>query len=93
VAFVGIVAFSRIVAGAHFMSDVLFGGTIAFVSAMLMREIFVCKGCHFFALFGIKRPVTQAAIVDQDIADVAENTAEIVPEVAAQEDASDEENA
>ena len=29
------------------MSDVLFGGTIAFLSAMIMREIFVCRGAHF----------------------------------------------
>ncbi|HCH92922.1 MAG TPA: hypothetical protein DE061_04490 [Clostridiales bacterium] len=46
-----LVAISRIVVGAHYMSDVTFGGTIAFVSFILMREIFVCKGSHFFALF------------------------------------------
>jgi len=54
VALTGVVAISRIVAGAHFMSDVLFGGTIAFLGAMIMREIFVCKGAHFKVLF--KKP-------------------------------------
>ncbi len=46
-----LVAISRIVVGAHYMSDVTFGGTLAFVSFILAREIFVCKGSHFFALF------------------------------------------
>lgn len=40
VAYTGIVAISRIVAGAHFMSDVLVGGTIPFVLTILLREIF-----------------------------------------------------
>lgn len=31
----GIVAFSRIVVGAHYMSDVLFGGTFAFISSII----------------------------------------------------------
>ena len=56
VGYVALVAISRIVAGAHFMSDVLFGGTIAFVGAIVMREIFVCKGCHVKALFGKAAP-------------------------------------
>jgi len=60
VAFTGLVAVSRIVAGAHYMSDVLFGGTIAFAGAIIMREIFVCKGCHVKALFGKATP--QAAV-------------------------------
>jgi len=51
-----LVAISRIVVGAHYMSDVTFGGTIAFVSFILMREIFVCKGSHFFALFPCLAP-------------------------------------
>lgn len=34
-------AMGRIVAGAHFMSDVLFGGTIPFVLVILFREIFL----------------------------------------------------
>ncbi len=46
-----LVAISRIVVGAHYMSDVTFGGTIAFVCFIVMREIFICKGSHFFALF------------------------------------------
>lgn len=33
--YTGLVAFSRIVMGAHFMSDVLFGGTIVFLSNIL----------------------------------------------------------
>ena len=37
--------------GAHYMSDVTFGGTLAFVSCVLMWEIFICKGSHFFAVF------------------------------------------
>ncbi|HBP52721.1 MAG TPA: hypothetical protein DD626_05450 [Clostridiales bacterium] len=51
-----LVAISRIVVGAHYMSDVTFGGTIAFVSFILMREIFVCRGSHFFALFPCLAP-------------------------------------
>ena len=47
----GLVAISRIVAGAHYMSDVTCGGTIGFLCMLLAREIFVCKGSHFFALF------------------------------------------
>lgn len=52
IGYTGIVAISRIVAGAHYMSDVLFGGTIAFLSAMIAREILVLKGAHFKVLFG-----------------------------------------
>lgn len=47
----GLVATARIVAGAHYMSDVTFGGTLAFVCMMITMEIFVCRGEHFFALF------------------------------------------
>lgn len=47
VAFTGVVAVSRIVVGAHYFSDVLFGGTIAFLGMMLAREICVCKFSHF----------------------------------------------
>lgn len=46
-----LVAISRIVVGAHYMSDVTFGGTFAFISFIIMREIFICKGSHFFSLF------------------------------------------
>ena len=48
----GLVAVSRIMVGAHFFSDVLVGGTIGFLSVMLAREIFVCRGSHFKALAG-----------------------------------------
>ena len=62
IGYTAVVAISRIVAGAHYMSDVLFGGTIAFLGCMLGREIFVCKGCHVKAMFGIKAkaPVVEA---------------------------------
>lgn len=52
VIFTGIVAVSRIVVGAHFFSDVLVGGTNAFVWMIIMREIFICKGEHIKAVFG-----------------------------------------
>lgn len=51
IAFTGIVAISRIAAGAHYMSDVLFGGTLSFLFMMIGREIFIFKGEHFKALF------------------------------------------
>lgn len=42
----GIVAISRIMVGAHYFSDVLFGGTIVFLGVMIGREIFISKGKH-----------------------------------------------
>ena len=48
----GIVAVSRIIVGAHFFSDVLVGGTCAFVCMILAREIFICKGANVKAMFG-----------------------------------------
>lgn len=54
VALTMLVAISRIVCGAHYMSDVTFGGTIAFLSMMLSREIFICRGSHFKAIFAKK---------------------------------------
>ncbi len=36
----GIVGFSRIVMGAHYMSDVLFGGTVAFLSAIFGYKLY-----------------------------------------------------
>ena len=50
VLFTGLVAVSRIMVGAHYFSDVLFGGTIAFLSMMLAREIVVFKFEHFKCL-------------------------------------------
>ena len=47
----GLVAVSRIVVGAHFFSDVLMGGTIAFLAMILAREIFISKGAHVKAMF------------------------------------------
>ena len=53
IGFTATVAISRILVGAHYMSDVLFGGTIGFGCMMIGREIFIFKGGHFKALFGI----------------------------------------
>ena len=50
IVFTAAVAISRIVAGAHFMSDVLVGGTVAFVCMIIAREIFICKGENVKAL-------------------------------------------
>lgn len=51
VAFTGTVALSRMMVGAHFMSDVLIGGTFSFVLMLLAREIFILKGANIKALF------------------------------------------
>ena len=48
----GLVAVSRIVVGAHFFSDVLVGGTCAFVCMIIAREIFICKGANVKAIVG-----------------------------------------
>ena len=48
----GLVAVSRIIVGAHFFSDVLVGGTCAFVCMILCREVIVCKGANVKAMFG-----------------------------------------
>ena len=50
--FTGLVAVSRMVAGAHFMSDVLVGGTAAFASMIILREIFILKGKNVKILLG-----------------------------------------
>lgn len=79
IGYTGIVAISRIVAGAHYMSDVLFGGTIAFLSAMITREILVLKGAHFKVLFGKNTPCVEGAELEKE--DVEEvKTEEIVEE-------------
>lgn len=58
ISYTGIVAISRIIVGAHYMSDVLFGGTIAFLSVMLFRELIICKNANIKALFSKKKPDT-----------------------------------
>ena len=52
IAYTGMVAVSRIIVGAHFFSDVLMGGTIAFVCMIIPREIFICKGANVKSMFG-----------------------------------------
>jgi len=47
IGFTATVAISRIMVGAHYMSDVLFGGTISFICMLIGREIFIFKGSHF----------------------------------------------
>lgn len=74
-----LVAISRIVVGAHYMSDVTFGGTFAFVCMIIAREVFVCKGSHFFALFPSLAPKKLAKTeegVDIDVQIAEEETAE-----------------
>ena len=51
IVYTALVAISRIMVGAHYMSDVTFGGTLAFACMIISWEIFICKGSHFFALF------------------------------------------
>lgn len=51
IGFTATVAISRIVVGAHYMSDVLFGGTISFLCTIIGREIFIFKGEHVKTLF------------------------------------------
>lgn len=81
-----LVAISRIVVGAHYMSDVTFGGTIAFVCMIIAREIFVCKGSHFFALFPSAAPkkiekVEEGLDVDVNVAEQETAEDEFVDEM------------
>lgn len=55
IGFTGIVAISRIMVGAHYMSDVLFGGTLSFLAMVIFREILIFKGSHFKNLFGLDK--------------------------------------
>lgn len=75
-----LVAISRIVVGAHYMSDVTFGGTFAFISFIIMREMFICKGSHFFALFprlAPKKAVTLPADIEvENAVETVENDVE-----------------
>lgn len=77
-----LVAISRIVVGAHYMSDVTFGGTIAFLCFVIAREIFICKGSHFFALFPkLASKKKKAAVADGQNVDIEpENATETVSE-------------
>lgn len=50
----GLVATARIVAGAHFLSDVLLGGSLTFITMIITREIMICKGANIKAVFGKK---------------------------------------
>ena len=43
------VAVCRIVVGAHFLSDVLVGGTLAFALIIIFREVFILNCAHFKA--------------------------------------------
>ena len=43
------VAICRIVVGAHFLSDVLMGGTISFVLIIIIREVLILNCAHFKA--------------------------------------------
>ncbi len=47
----GLTAVGRIVAGAHYFSDVLIGGTSSFVCMILSREIFICRFSHVRGFF------------------------------------------
>jgi membrane-associated phospholipid phosphatase len=64
--FTGLVAASRIVCGAHFMSDVTFGGTIAFLSMVLVKEIFIDKFKHVKSLFAKNSNVPET-LLDEEI--------------------------
>lgn len=73
-----LVAISRIMVGAHYMSDVTFGGTLSFVCVIIAWEIFICKGSHFFALFPKLQKAKAAdngnAEVEGEVSDNAEHT-------------------
>lgn len=93
-----LVATARIVAGAHYLSDVTMGGTIAFVCMIIAMEIFVCRGEHFFALFPKARkqkavaeaPVSEPEQADGLAVDGGENIAPITEkEFVEAEQASD----
>lgn len=75
IAYTALVAISRIVVGAHYMSDVLIGGTLAFVCIAIMWEIFIRKGEHFFAIFPRKANAATGH-GDADIANLGEAASE-----------------
>lgn len=63
VLFTGLVAVSRIMVGAHYFSDVLFGGTIAFVATVIAREIVVFRFEHFRCF---RKDYIPADVLDED---------------------------
>lgn len=82
ITYTGLVALSRIVAGAHYMSDVLVGGSLAFAGAMISREIFVCRGLHFKQLFAkASAPTVPTETTESDNTVVVEATID-APEVS-----------
>jgi len=52
ICFTAAVALGRIIVGAHFLSDVLFGGSLSFGVMILVREIIICKGSNVKLLLG-----------------------------------------
>lgn len=73
--YTALVAISRIMVGAHYMSDVTFGGTLAFVCMILSWEIFICKGSHFFAVFPKLKKQKAAVAQVEAVQEAAEETA------------------
>ena len=71
VVYTGIVAFTRILIGAHYLSDVLFGGTITFISAIIAYYIvkkFIGKKCIIYSLndnqiTGVIKEVSDGALL------------------------------
>ena len=82
IVYTALVAISRIMVGAHYMSDVTFGGTLAFACIALSWEIFICKGSHFFAVFPkLKKQKAVAVQADGavDVVDESINAEEEAP--------------
>lgn len=73
IVYTALVAISRIMVGAHYMSDVTFGGTIVFVCVILLREIVVLKGRNFFSIFPKKQSQAQAGNAGSDAAITVED--------------------
>lgn len=91
IGFTATVAISRIVVGAHYMSDVLFGGTLSFLCMIIGREIFIFKGSHLQTLFSKKQTLP---LVEEPTAEtVEEPTAETVEEPVTTETSEVAENA
>lgn len=54
VCYTGFVGIFRIAAGAHFFSDVLVGGTLAYVAVRIFRYVFLCRDGRSLRLTGRK---------------------------------------